>query len=136
MNCVDWTQASTYCQTQGKRLPTEEEWEWAARGTTRGWKYPWGNDEPGVRACWSGTSKQSATCAVGASPASDSPEGIHDLAGNLWEWTASRYEANDTAMVGRGGGWRGSTAPNLRAANRAKNAPSLRLIILGFRCAR
>jgi len=136
MNCVDWSQADTYCRTQGKRLPTEEEWEWAARGTTRGWKYPWGNDDPPVSACWSGASKKAGTCVVGTFPASDSAEGIHDLAGNVWEWTASRFAPNDPERVGRGGGWRGEDALHLRAANRGKNAPSLRVTILGFRCAR
>jgi formylglycine-generating enzyme len=51
INCVDWDQAEAYCKATGKRLPTEEEWEWAARGGERGWKYPWGDDPPGGQLC-------------------------------------------------------------------------------------
>jgi formylglycine-generating enzyme len=51
INCVDWNQAVAYCAATGKRLPTEEEWEWAARGGERGWTYAWGDDPPGDQFC-------------------------------------------------------------------------------------
>jgi len=130
MNCVDLAQATTYCQVQGKRLPSEEEWEWAARGGSRGTTYPWGNEapEPESGVCW----KQAGTCAVGTHPASDAPGGIHDLAGNVWEWT--------TGMIGqshvyRGGSWGNTEARYLRAATRSRNGALVSYGVLGFRCA-
>jgi len=48
VNCVDWAQSKAYCERQGKRLPTEDEWEWAARGGVNGWNYPWGNGKAGA----------------------------------------------------------------------------------------
>lgn len=136
VNCVDWGQAATYCNAQGKRLPTEEEWEWAARGGRNGWKYPWGNGEPDFQACWSGVSMRSGTCAVGSLSQGDAPGGIHDLAGNVWEWTSSTNANDSAARVARGGGWYYGDASSLRAANRSGYAPSYRFDTLGFRCAR
>jgi formylglycine-generating enzyme required for sulfatase activity len=118
INCVDWGQAATYCNAQGKRLPTEEQWEWAARGGSRGFTYPWGNAEPDFQACWSGVSERSGTCPVGSLPQGDAPGGIHDLAGNVWEWTSSNYDAS--ARVDRGGGWYNSDPSDLRAADRSR----------------
>ena len=53
INCVDWNQATAFCSAVGKRLPTEEEWEYAARGTPA-WKFPWGNTPPSNQLCWDG----------------------------------------------------------------------------------
>lgn len=136
INCVDWGQSATYCRGQSKRLPTEEEWQWAARGGSEGRVYPWGNATPDSQLCWSGVSTRSGTCAVGSLPAGDAPGGIHDLAGNVWEWTSSNFDASGAARVFRGGGWSDVVASNIRAAHRYGVAPSLRNINLGFRCAR
>jgi formylglycine-generating enzyme required for sulfatase activity len=71
---------------------------------------------------------------VGAYPKGDAPGGIHDLAGNVWEWTDSKYDAN--ARVYRGGGWLYGVASDVRAALRRGLAPGSRFYGLGFRCAR
>jgi sulfatase modifying factor 1 len=136
INCVDWKQAVTYCQSLGKRLPTEEEWEWAARGQEGAREYPWGDGDPRSIVCWSGATDRRGTCKVGAFVASDTAAGIHDLAGNVWEWTSSSYSSKGTAKVNRGGGWISNRAADLRASNRYSDEPTNRTDYDGFRCAR
>jgi formylglycine-generating enzyme required for sulfatase activity len=137
MNCVDWTEASTYCAAQGKRLPEEEEWEWAARGGPLGRTYPWGDAAADGQACWSGITKRSGTCPVGSNPLGDTPGGIHDLAGNVIEWTATSSSWSDASHVARGGSWGDDDASGMRAADRVGVAPSYRMdYLIGFRCAR
>jgi len=134
MNCVDWGQASTYCNLRGKRLPTEEEWEWAARGGYEARSFPWGSEEPRFQLCWSGPIKIGGTCRVGDSPAGDAVGGIHDLAGNVWEWTSN--STGSDARVARGGGWSSLVASNLGASGRTERPSTNRNNDLGFRCAR
>ena len=134
MNCVDWTQSAAYCGAHGKRLPSEEEWEWAAGGGAEGRKYPWGGADPDSQACWSGITRRDGTCAVGTNPSGDTAAGIHDMAGNVWEWTSTSPDAN--TRVDRGGSWSNDDATDLRAAFRDWFPPSSRFTFLGFRCAR
>ncbi|MBM4359323.1 MAG: SUMF1/EgtB/PvdO family nonheme iron enzyme [Deltaproteobacteria bacterium] len=137
INCVDWSRAKSFCEAMGQRLPTEEEWEYAARGTD-GRTFPWGNDAPKDQLCWNGegnrvgSGKRTSTCPVGAFPAGNSPFGLADMAGNVWEWTSSGDEAN---RINRGGSWFSVGASYVRAADRDRDAPGDRDGDLGFRCA-
>ncbi len=138
VNCVSWFDADAYCRWQGLRLPTEGEWEWAARGQGRASRYPWGDGAPGKRACWDGKGSalgkggRQGTCPVAAHPDGDSPEGLHDLGGNVREWTASGDEGE---RVIRGGSWGDSIDWFLSAGFRGLNHPRERFELTGFRCA-
>jgi formylglycine-generating enzyme required for sulfatase activity len=153
VNCVDWHQASAYCRSQGRRLPTAEEWAWAARGRDEERRYPWGGEKPDetrLDACGSecvadlkkagrtspqlftGSDDAATTAPVGSYPDGDARDGLHDMAGNVWEWTATRSGAGTYAL--RGGGWRESSEA-LVGVGAAKVLPgTARLPDAGFRC--
>ena len=138
VNCVTWDEAETFCREHGKRLPTEEEWEWAARGGPRATVFPWGDEPPADRACWDGEGnakgkgERKGTCPVATHPRSRTTSGLQDLAGNVREWTASEHER---FRVLRGGSWGDSLPEFLGASFRGWNAPDERMELLGFRCA-
>jgi formylglycine-generating enzyme required for sulfatase activity len=144
VNCVDWWQANAYCKWIGKRLPSEKEWEWAARGGAAGTPFPWGNEVPSGRACWSGASSPGSTCPVGAHPRGQTASGVQDLAGNVWEWTSSdEYAPTGVNASGavrgkviRGGGWLDAEASRLAASVRLVAEEGRRGVDLGFRCAK
>ena len=147
INCVTWDQARTYCEAVDKRLPTQAEWEKAARGE-EGLTYPWGNEWDKTKANTDEGGK-GGTVAVASYASGVSPYGVHDMSGNVWEWVQDWYAAdyyqkepdrNPTGPTdgeyrsGRGGSWRHSQR-NARVANRFGFIPGNANDGIGFRCA-
>lgn len=161
-NCVTFDQATAYCKFKKERLPTEEEWEYAARGEA-GKIFPWGNESPdekrtnvcgsecvlhpgmiehGANAMHKGNDGWDGTAPVGNYPAGRSPSGALDMAGNVSEWTQSRYcpypgnICSSDLRTTRGGSFADDESKEVRGSHRHKDAPNARSPLIGFRCAK
>jgi len=141
---IAWTEALAFCTLRGGRLPTEAEWEYAARGPD-GLIYPWGNEwNPDLAMAAGNSNRQTATI---GSTSQASWVGARDMSGNVWEWTSSAYleypyqverelvSALDSLRVVRGGSFFYGSE-HLRATNRAAIEPSSGDLNIGFRCMR
>lgn len=144
---IAWVEARDFCALRGARLPTEREWEYAARGPDN-LVYPWGNDWNLDKVVWSGNSANQ-TAEVGSKTGGIAWVGALDLSGNVWEWVSSLYQPypyqpddgrenlDETHVrVLRGGSWFYSDDVPFRASLRGKNIPDSGNTDTGFRCAR
>ncbi len=135
INCVTWKQASQYCTAQSARLPSEAEWEFAARGGEQYREYSWGNELPEGHTCW----KQPHSCAVKSFAAG--AFGLFDMTGNVWEWVDDYYgpypwpPASGFSRVYRGGSWSRRFEKWLHSRLRNREAEGFSGSHLGLRCA-
>jgi len=147
INRVTWFQARDYCEWRGARLPTEREWEYAARGPDH-LVYPWGNEFVSGNVIYRDNS-DNKTAMVGSNSGGVSWVGALDMSGNVWEWVSTIYknypyrsnalwESNDNTHSFRvlGGGSFSNTSIHLRSSNRNGLIPTFDSDNSGFRCAR
>jgi len=154
VNCLNWMDAAAYCAWRGADLPTEAQWEYAARGL-KGRPFPWGDSPPDCRRAVLATREEGLGCGRGTTwpvcskPEGNTPEGVCDLGGNVWEFVADWYDGqyyarapeqdpvnkeSFTNRVLRGGNW--SSGPSsLRTTGRDWMFEAYSSHVAGFRCA-
>jgi iron(II)-dependent oxidoreductase len=155
MNCVNWQQAVDFCEWAGGRLPSEAEWEYAARSGGQNIDYPWGDetatcDYAVMNDGLGGSCGTDRTWAVCSKTAGNTDQGLCDMAGNVWEWVQDWYHSDYAGAPTDGSAWevpsgiarvdRGGSfvwwASYQRAANRSYYGPENLYVDVGFRCAR
>lgn len=129
---VNWDSAVAYSEWLGARLPSEAEWEKAARGI-EGRLYPWGNEFIAAH-CNTSESGSDGTRPVDAHPGGASPYGVLDMAGNVWEWTATNYDEEGIWRILKGGAWDYKGIKDTHCAYRVYFRPDFRNGAVGFRC--
>jgi formylglycine-generating enzyme required for sulfatase activity len=127
---MTWHEANTYCKKVGKRLPTEAEWEYAAKGGTST-QYHWGEEFEGAYA-WIHKNSEFKPHPVGQRK--PNAYGLHDMAGNVAEWTSDWYDDSQKYKTTRGGAWN-DYPHTARPASRNKSKPDTASTFIGFRCA-
>ena len=142
---VTWDEASAYCAWVGGRLPTEQEWEHAARGGLDGKLFPWGDEFTGQANGRHNLRSEAFAYTAPVASFQANGFGLHDMAGNVWEWTASEFRAthaSEPATGGydlrtiKGGGW-DNLIPRLRVSEReARSRRGRHNLFIGFRCVR
>jgi len=143
INCITLYDAADYCAFRGKRVPTEREWEYAARGGQERRRFSWGSEDPDKKnSCYD---HPFGSCPVGSF--APGAFGLHDMSGNVWEWTASAFKPYPTSweadeisqahfFVYRGGSWSRRFPKWLRTALRNRYKPDQLSAALGVRCAK
>jgi len=147
---VSWNDADEFAKWVGKRLPTEAEWEYVARGGIDDTLYPWGNDLPDGTQCNFARNPDSIPPTTGVRAFGPNRFGIYDLVGNVWQYCSDWFDENSYSLdlisnptgpaigqykVRRGGSWNVIQAFRLRCSNRGACAPSMSAPNMGFRCA-
>lgn len=137
VNCVSYGEARGFCEAQGKRLPTGDEWEWASRGGPAKLPSPWGSTIVTSEICWGKPKMRTGTCEEGAYPKDLTPQGLVDMGGNVSEWTSApaRGMESDVVRWVYGASWYATDDGYARAALGGVQMPARRAETVGFRCA-